>query len=393
MGGVAVSEPKNIGLRGVVVADTKISYIDAERGTLAYRGYGIEDLAEHSTFEETAYLILHGDLPSAEELERFDAELKARRGLPIPVVEALRLRKNDARPMDVLQSVVPQLAEFDGNAHVETKEANYEKALNLIAKMGTVIAHWDRIRKRLEIVHPMKDLSHAANFLYMLTGEEPDEETAGNLDLCLILHADHTFNASTFAAREVASTRANMYACASAALGALSGELHGGANEKVMEMLLEIKSAEAVEEFVKKKFNAGERIMGMGHAVYKTTDPRAMILAEKVRMLSERKKAPWYELAEKVAEITRREFMARKGRDIHPNVDFYSAPLYYTMGIAPDLYTPVFAVSRIAGWCAHIIEEKFAEAQPKPMLYRPEASYVGRYCGPESCEYVPLTKR
>lgn len=393
MEGVVVSELKNIGLRGVVVADTKISLIDAERGSLVYRGYGIEDLAKRSTFEETAYLVLRGELPSADELEHFDQELKARRELPLPVIEGLKLRKDDARPMDVLQSVAPQLAEYDENAHVETKEANYEKAMNLIAKMGTVVAYWDRIRRGLDVVHPMSDLSHAANFLYMLTGEEPDEETARNLDLCLILHMDHSFNASTFAAREVASTRANMYSSVSAALGALSGELHGGANERVMEMLLEIGNENAAEDYIKRKFDAGERIMGMGHAVYKSFDPRAAILAEKLKELCERKKAPWYKLVEKVVEVTRREFKTRKGREIHPNVDLYSGPLYYTMGIAPDLYTPVFAVSRIAGWCAHVIEEKFAEAQPKPVLYRPEASYVGRYCGPESCEYVPLTKR
>lgn len=388
-----MSEIKNTGLRGVVVADTKISYIDEEKGLLAYRGFDIRDLARYSTFEETAYLVLLGDLPVAEQLERFDEELKALRELPLPIVKGLGHRKKDARPMDVLISLIPQLAEYDENAHVETKEANQKKGMNLIAKMATLVAYWDRIRRGLKIVHPVNDLSHAANFLYMLTGEEPDGETARDLDLCLILHADHTFNASTFAAREVASTRANMYASVSAALGALSGELHGGANERVMEMLLEIGSVNAVEEYVKKKFEAKERIMGMGHAVYKTVDPRAAILSERVKELSARRNLPWYGLLKRTEEATRREFVARKERDIHPNVDFFSAPLYHGMGIAPDLFTPVFAISRIVGWCAHIIEEKFAEAQPRPVLYRPESAYVGRYCGPESCEYLPLAKR
>ena len=269
-----------------------------------------------------------------------------------------------------------------------------EKSVKLIAKMPTLVAHWERIRKNLDIKKPDKRLGTAANFLYMLKGDIPDKETARDLDICLILHADHSFNASTFAAREVASTRAHMYACVGAALGALSGELHGGANAQVMKMLLEIDDVDKVEKWIKAKLDAGERIMGMGHAVYKTTDPRAKILCDISGRLAERTgNKQWHELSRKIESMVEEEFRKRKGKEIYPNVDFYSASVYYTMGISQDLFTPVFAVSRISGWCAHIIEEKFAEAQPKPVLYRPEAEYVGRYCGQDGCKYVPIEER
>lgn len=296
--------------------------------------------------------------------------------------------------MDVLQSVVPYLADFDADISNDSRDANIERGLRLIASFPTIVAAWSRLRSGLELVSPSGDLGHAANFLFMLRGKVPDPETARDFDVCLLLHSDHSFNASTFAAREVASTRAHMYACAAAALGSLSGPLHGGANEEVMKMLLEIKELEKVRDWVAARLNAGGRVMGMGHAVYKTEDPRALILREISREHAERTgERRWFELTERIEKISKEEIMKRKGRQIYANVDLYTPSIYYVMGISPDLFTPVFAISRIAGWVAHIIEEKFAEAQPKPMLYRPEADYVGRYCGPEGCEYIPVEKR
>ncbi|VVB87298.1 Citrate synthase [uncultured archaeon] len=389
-----MQEIKDIGLRGIPVADTKISAVDGEKGKLIYRGYDISDLARSSTFEETVYLLLYETLPTAKELEIFKETLAAERHLPAGIVRHLKKRNKAALPMDVLQSVIPMLADFDNEARSGTKGATLKTSVRLIAKMATVVAYWERIRRNLDIKKPDENLGHAANFLYMLKGNIPDEGTAKDFDTCLILHAEHSFNASTFTARVVASTRANMYASVGAALGALSGELHGGANTQVMKMLLEIGETKKVEEWVTEKLDAGERIMGMGHAVYKVIDPRARILYSISEKLAERTgNKKLFEISRKIEQVTREEFKKRKGRDIYPNVDFYSPSVYYTMGIEPDLFTSIFAVSRISGWCAHIMEEKFAEAQPKAVLYRPEAQYIGRYCGNEGCKYVPVGER
>ncbi|MBT6807597.1 MAG: citrate (Si)-synthase, partial [Nitrosopumilus sp.] len=264
---------------------------------------------------------------------------------------------------------------------------------NLLAKVPTIIASWQRIRNELDIVDPDSSLSHAANFLYMMSGEKPDAEVEKIFDTCLILHADHTFNASTFTARQVASTRAHMYSASSAAIGALSGELHGGANTEVMKMLLEISQIDKVEPWIKEKLTQGEKIMGMGHAVYKTYDPRAQVLKKLSRKLAAKSKEPWFDLTEKIETVTISEMKLQKDRDIYPNVDLYSASLYYMLKIPMDLNTPIFAISRVAGWAAHIIEEKFAEAAPKTALYRPKAVYVGKYCGPQGCEYKTLDLR
>ncbi len=389
-----MQEIEDTGLRGVVVAGTKISAVDGEKGKLSYRGYDIEELAKNSTFEETVYLLLYETLPTRKELEIFKETLASQRQLPRGIISHLEKRKKTANPMDVLQSVILMLVDFDKDARVETKFANMEKSIKLIAKIPTLVAAWDRVRKNLDVKKPDEKLGHAANFLYMLHGKVPDEEIAKDFDTCLVLHAEHSFNASTFTARVVASTRASMYACIGAAVGALSGELHGGANTQVMKNLVEIGDAGRVEDWVNTKLDAGERIMGMGHAVYKTRDPRARILAGISERLAQRAgNAKWYEISRKVENITRSEFKKRKGKDIYPNVDFFSASVYYMMGIEPDLFTPIFAISRTSGWCAHIIEEKFAEAQPKPALYRPSAQYIGRYCGPEGCKYVPVEER
>jgi citrate synthase len=389
-----MQETKDIGLRGIPVADTKICAIDGEKGKLIYRGYDIQELAPYSTFEETVYLLLYEALPTRKELEIFKETLVSERHLPVGIVRHLKKRKKTASTMDVLQSIIPMLADFDDDARAGTKVSSINASIRLIAKMATLVAYWDRIRKNLDIKKPDGKLGHAANFLYMLSGDVPDAQTAMDFDTCLVLHAEHSFNASTFAARVVASTRAHMYACAGAALGALSGELHGGANTEVMRMLFEIDTIDRAEKWVKTKLDAKELIMGMGHAVYKTMDPRARILQGISEKLAQRSgNTKWFELSRKIDSVARAEFKKRKGKDIYPNVDFYSPSIYCVMGIDPDLFTAVFAVSRIGGWCAHIIEEKFAEAQPKAVIYRPEAEYVGKYCGSEGCKYVPIEKR
>ncbi|KAF6241932.1 citrate (Si)-synthase [Nitrosopumilus sp. b1] len=385
-------DTKNIGLRGIPVADTKISNIDGEQGKLIYRGYDILELTKKSNFEEVAYLLLHDDLPTKEELKDFQSRLTEARWIPKQMQINMGNWRKDADPMDMLQAFVAALAGYY-DEEFSNKEASYDRAINLIAKVPTIVASWQRIRNELEIIDPDPDLSHAGNFLYMMTGEKPDKEIEKIFDVCLILHADHTFNASTFAARQVASTRAHMYSASSAAIGALSGELHGGANYEVMRMLLDIGSEDKVEEWIKKRMDAGERVMGMGHAVYRTYDPRAQVLKELSRKLAEKTGDPWFKITEKVEQTTIAEMKKRKGADIYPNVDLYSASVYYMLKIPMDLNTPIFAISRVVGWAAHIIEEKFAEAAPKPALYRPKAVYVGKYCGPQGCEYKSLDLR
>lgn len=385
-------ETKNIGLRGIEVADTRISNIDGEKGKLIYRGYDILDLTKNSNFEETAYLLLYDELPTKDQLSEFNAKLVDARYIPKQMQKNMGNWRKDADPMDMLQAFVAALAGYY-DEEFSDKNASYDRAINLIAKIPTIIASWQRIRDGLEIVDPDPSLGHAANFLYMMSGERPDPDVEKIFDVCLILHADHTFNASTFTARQVASTRAHMYSASSAAIGALSGELHGGANTEVMKMLLEIETIDKVEPWIKEQIAKGQRIMGMGHAVYKTYDPRAQVLKELSRKLAEKTGEPWFAMTEKVETVTIAEMKKQKGRDIYPNVDLYSASIYYMLKIPVDLNTPIFAISRVVGWAAHIIEEKFAEAAPKPALYRPKASYVGKYCGPEGCEYKPLDLR
>ncbi len=385
-------ETKNIGLRGIEVADTKISNIDGEKGKLIYRGFDILDLTKNSTFEETAYLLLYDKLPTKQELDEFNAKLIEARYSPKQMQKNMGNWRKDADPMDMLQAFVSALAGYY-DEEFSNKDASYDKAINLIAKVPTIVASWHRIRNGLEPVEPDSSLSHAANFLYMMFGEKPDEEVEKIFDVCLILHADHTFNASTFTARQVASTRAHMYSASSAAIGALSGELHGGANTEVMKMLLEIGEIDKVQPWIKEEMSKGNRIMGMGHAVYKTYDPRAQVLKELSRELAKQTKEPWFDITEKIETVTISEMKSQKDRDIYPNVDLYSASIYYMLKIPVDLNTPIFAISRVVGWAAHIIEEKFAEAAPKPTLYRPKAAYVGKYCGPEGCEYKTLDLR
>lgn len=385
-------ETKNTGLRGIEIADTRISNIDGEKGKLIYRGYDILDLTKNSTFEETAYLLLYDKLPNKYQLDEFNTKLVEARYVPKQMQKNMGNWRKDADPMDMLQAFVAALAGYYDEEFL-TKTASIDRAINIIAKVPTIIASWQRIRNGLEIIDPDPSLSHAANFLYMMLGKKQDPKVEKIFDVCLILHADHTFNASTFTARQVASTRAHMYSATSAAIGALSGELHGGANTEVMKMLLEIGEIDKVQPWIKEKMNKGERIMGMGHAVYKTYDPRAQVLKELSRNLAEKTKESWFDITERVETTTISEMKLQKDKDIYPNVDLYSASIYYMLKIPVDLNTPIFAISRVVGWAAHIIEEKFAEAAPKPALYRPKATYVGKYCGPEGCEYKTLDLR
>src|ERR671916_2405513 len=386
-------DARNIGLRNIEVADTKICSIDGNNGKLIYRGYDILDLVNHSTFEETSYLLLLGELPCNGQLSDFSRRLREARCLPQELLASMNNRLRTARPMDVLQSSVCELADYDPDLDDDTKEANINRAINLISKIPTIVAAWERIRNNKEIVTPASEENHASNFLYMLSGTKPHPKEAKIFDICLILHTEHSFNASTFAAREIASTRAHMYSCIGGAIGALSGELHGGANVQVMRMLLEIGDPANADRWVANRLHSGGRIMGMGHAVYRTTDPRADILARLSSRICREKNNKWYEITRRIEEGTKKWMLENKHQGIYPNVDLYSASVYYSMGIPIDLNTPIFATSRIAGWSAHVIEEKFAEAAPKPALYRPQAVYVGKYCGPMGCEYTPISSR
>ncbi len=386
----------NTGLRGVVIAESRICDVDGPNGRLIYRGYLIQDLAKNVSFEEAAYLLIYEKLPGSAELEEFKRRLKAQQGLPPEVIAAMQTMPKNALPMDILQSVVPMLAQHDEDVinRDQSMDASVRMATKLISKVSAIIAAWHRIRNGKEPIAPLPDLDHAANFLYMLSGRQPDKEVARFLDAALVCHAEHSFNASTFAAREVASTRAHMYASVAAAVGSLSGDLHGGANTRVMEMLFKIGSPDKVHDFVNQEFDAGRVIFGLGHAVYDTDDPRAPIMVDMIKKMAEKSGvSKWYDISTLLEKTGKEEFKKRKGRDIFVNVDFYSGSLYYSMGIPVDLFTPVFAVARIAGWCAHIIEEQFAGAAPKPMLYRPESEYIGEYCGPDVCEFTPLEAR
>jgi citrate synthase len=385
---------KNTGLRGVPVADTKISYVDGEQGVLIYRGYRIEDLAGKSTFPETAWILLNDGLPDEYQLRSFNKQIEESREIPDFIYASFNSWPKQSLPMDVLQGSVALLAIVDSELSDETREGNIRRAIRLIARMPVLVTAWHRIRNGLVPLPPDNSLSHAGNFLWQLHGTRPDPEIAGDLDVCLILHADHTFNASTFACREVVSTRAHMYAGVAAGVGALSGSLHGGANARVMKMLMELEAEKDIAGWVRKEIDQGRKIMGMGHAVYKTMDPRAVILREMSRRLGEKLgEKKWYDLSIQVEQAALKEFEKRGKKTIKVNCDFYSASVYHMMGIPVDLMTPLFAVSRIAGWCAHIIEEKFADAQEKPALYRPESEYVGHYCGKVGCTYQPPEKR
>jgi 2-methylcitrate synthase len=367
------------GLRGVVVGASTVSDVVGDKGELIYQGYNIHDLARHSTFEEVAFLLWNKRLPRPAELADLRRALGQSYSVPKPVIDLLRQTPREADPIDVLRTAVSALEYYDASARDISQETSRRTSIKLTAQFPTLVAAAERLRKGLEPVNPLPEANIATNFLYMLKGERPSEHDAKLFDVCLILHADHELNASTFAARIVAGTLATMYASVVAAIGALSGPLHGGANTNVMKTLLEIGEVANVEGYVKKALAEKRKMMGFGHAVYKTEDPRATHLRQFSKEMGERAgESKWYEMSRKVEEVMMRE------KGLYPNVDFFSASTYYMMGIPLELYTPIFAVSRITGWTAHILEQ-YADNK----LIRPRADYVG----PRNVNYVPIDQR
>jgi len=367
------------GLEDIIAAETSVSDIDGKLGRLFYVGIDIHELADNSTFEEIVYLLHNVELPNKAQLDEITEQLTNERDLDTFVEGLMPTMVQQTSPMSMLRTTVSAMSAHDPDGWDQSERANYRKAIRMIARFPTVIAWYDRLRNKEEVVKPNPKLSQAGNLLWMLQGREPDEEIARILDVCLVLHADHTMNASTFAARVAASTLADIHSATTAAIATLKGPLHGGANEAVMKTLLEIGDPAKVAEAVKVKLAAKEKIMGFGHRVYKTEDPRATHL----RVLSKRMgemagDTKWYEMSRTMEQVV----MDEKG--LYPNVDFYAASVYYAMGIPVDLFTPIFAASRVAGWTAHI-REQYADNR----LIRPESAYVG----PPHRSYVPIDQR
>jgi citrate synthase len=369
------------GLEGIVAANSGICYIDGEAGVLAYRGIDIHELAENSTFEETTYLLWNGLLPTELALRDFQQQLALARELDQRIVDMLKSFPRSATPMEVLRTAVSALSFYDADEKDNSHDANVRKAYNLTAQIAMIVAIYDRIRKGKEIVAPDRTLSHAGNFLWMLNGERPSATATRTLDVALVLHADHELNASTFAARVIAATLSDIHSAITGALGALKGPLHGGANEGVMRLLLTIDKAGADPvEYVKGMLQAKQKIMGFGHRVYRTEDPRATHLRRMSEQLGKDSGQPkWFEISRAI------ELYINMDKKLNANVDFYSASTYATLGIDIDLYTPIFAISRIAGWAAHVIEQL-----DDNRLIRPRAEYIGpEYPSP----YIPIEQR
>jgi len=373
------------GLEGVVVGSTVLSNVEGLEGRLTYRGYDIHDLAQNASFEEVCYLLLFGQLPNKFQLEDLNVRLKANRMLPHALIKWMQTTPKDAWPMDVVRTIVSGLAEFVPHLEDGSHESNPRAAIHLIAKTPTIVAAWDRIRRDLEPIEPLPDLSTAANFLYMRTGETPTKIAEKALDVYLVLLADHSYNASTFAARVTASTRADIFACATSALAALEGDLHGGAPGKVMKMILDIGKPDRAEAYVHQLLARGERVMGMGHREYKVRDPRAQHLEKMAKELGASSDPKWYEIARSLEDAANKIFQAEKpGKRIYANVEFYTAPTLYSLGIPADEFTCMFACGRMAGWTAHILEQLGDNR-----LIRPQAAYTG----PPVQAYVPIESR
>jgi citrate synthase len=367
------------GLEGVVAAQSSISDVNGEEGKLIYAGYDINDLAKHASFEEVIYLLWNGKLPTISELDRLKSQLNSETSLPAEIIELISAIPKTAPPMDMLRTVVSALGLYDPDGGDMSLEASARKAVRLTAKFPTIVTTFQRVRNGQQPVQPHEGLSLAGNFLYTLNGHEPEEVATRTMDVAFVLHADHELNASTFAARVTAATLSDMYSAIVSAIGTLKGPLHGGANEGVIKNLLEIGSVEAVEPWVKNAFANKKKIMGFGHRVYRTVDPRAIHLAEMSRQLGERRgETKWYEMSRKMEEVVMRE------KRLNANVDFYSASTYYALGVPTDLFTPIFACSRISGWTAHVLEQ-----YRNNRLIRPRAEYVG----PRGLKYVPIEQR
>jgi citrate synthase len=367
------------GLEGVVVARSRLCSIDGLNGILIYGGYDVGDLAEHSTYEEVCFLILRGELPTREELETFVGDLASHRELSEETASVVDMLASHAAPMEMLRTAVSSDSFDDPDKDSNELDANVRKATRLIAKMPTMVARYHRRRSGLAPIPPDPSLAHAANFLHMLTGEEVSEAAQKTFDVALILHADHEMNASTFTARVIASTLSDMHSAITGAIGALKGPLHGGANEQVMRLLQAIPADASVEDEIRARLERKERIMGFGHRVYKTWDPRAVILKRFSKELAEESGEPrWYDVSERIEKTV----VSEKG--LYPNVDFYSASTYHYLGIDTGLFTPIFAMSRVVGWAAHVIEQ-----HADNRLIRPSSEYVG----PPPRAYEPIERR
>jgi citrate synthase len=368
------------GLEGIVAAETRIGDVRGQEGVLLYCGYDINELAGKITFEECVHLLYHNSLPNAAALEKITTALRAERELPQGVIDYLKGAPKTAKPIDVMRSAISMLGCYDTDRHDLDMGKDMATGIKLIAQIGIVAAYFHRARLGLELPPIRKDLSEAAHFLYLVTGEVPTKEAIDTLDVAYVLHAEHGFNASTFTARVVASTLSDMYSAISAAIGALKGPLHGGANEGVIHMLEEIGSPEAVDGWVADALAQKKKIMGIGHRVYKVLDPRAPHLKEMAVKLSNQLGEPkWIQMSERIATI----MSEQKG--LNANVDFYSATVYYSLGIPTDLFTPIFAISRMAGWTAHVLEQ-WADNR----LFRPLSEYTGR---PYGQKWVPIEQR
>jgi len=378
----AVAKPDLIpGLEGVPIAESSVSHVDGQAGVLEYRGIHVEQLAEHSTFEETSYLLLTGKLPTKTELEEFKGQLATHRRLKYRIIELLKCLPETGHPMDALQAGIAAIGMFYPQRQYNTPEERRLACVRLIAKMPTLVAAFERLRKGDEQIVPRDDLTHAANFFYMMTGEDPDPQKARILDVALILHADHTMNASTFAGRVVGSTLADPYCVVSSALGALSGPLHGGANEDTIQLFNRIGSAKNARAVVEEMVTRKEKIPGCGHRIYKTVDPRAKILKVYAEQLTRKSGNCHFEIALEVEKVVH-EHYADKG--IWPNVDFFSGIVYAELGIAPVCFTPIFAMARVSGWLSHWLEQLVNNR-----IFRPTQRYVGGHDQP----YIPITQR
>ncbi len=367
------------GLEGVVANQSAICYVFGEEGRLIYRGYDIHDLADHSTFEETAHLLLYGDLPTRDQLKTFTAAIKAAQKLPKAVLRVIKEAPRTATPMDVLRTAISAAVFVDPDKGDDSPAAESRKAIRLIAQLPTLVAAFHRLRSGQKPLAPRRGLNLAANLLYMMAGTLPDPEAAKAMDVALILHADHELNASTFAARVIAATLADMHGAVTGAMAALAGPLHGGANTEVMKMLLEIGTPDRTAAWVRAALAQKKKIMGFGHRVYRTEDPRAAHLRRMSEELARKAGQPhWFAIQQVLEDVMRRE------KGLYCNVDFYSASMYYVMGIPLDLYTPIFAVSRVSGWCAHVLEQ-----HADNRLIRPRAEYVGAM----NRTWTPLSRR
>lgn len=380
-----MAEEQKKGLEGVVVADTRLSRVQGDIGKLIYGGYDILDLADRTSFEEVIHLLWYGKLPNAAELDGLRQALAAEMAIPDALIAMMKTYPKTAHPMAVLRTAVSTLGLYDLEAEDSSPEANQRKAIKLTAKIPTIIAAWARIRAGQEPVAPRTDLGIAANFVYMLHNAEPNPTEVSAIDVYLVLHADHGMNASTFTSRVVTSTDGDMYSAVTAAIGSLKGPKHGGANEAAMRMFAEVSQAESVDKWFQEEVKGkGRRIMGIGHRVYKALDPRAIVLSKHAAALCQRNnRCDLYNVAKRLADLAAADeyFIERK---LYPNVDYYSAIVLDAVGIPTDMMTPMFAMSRIAGWSAHVIEQ-WADNR----LIRPRGNYVG----PQDLKWVPLAER